>query len=84
MGETAYAEYARIRLPKSKNEDVPRSLTSGGITIQQGGTGTLINDPAKTKRFKRILGDMLETSKTPFAADKGPGRGFTIDPGRKE
>lgn len=67
--------FARIRAPRSKNEDVPRSLTSGGVTIAQGGAGKAIEDPALIGRLKTILGDKLETSKIPFP-EAAPGKGI--------
>jgi hypothetical protein len=71
--------YARIKLPRNKNDSVPQSVTSKGVTIRQGGAGTEIDDPATIARFKLILGEKLEISKKPFTVEAGTG---SIEPGK--
>jgi hypothetical protein len=73
-------KYARIRPPRNKNEDVPRSWTAGGVRIYQGGAGTPIKDEALLKRFKGVLGEKLEVGNSPFV-ESGPRQGFTNKPG---
>ncbi len=74
------AKYVRIRVPRSKNEDVPRSITSGGVKIVQGGTGTLVKDEGLIKRLRKAHGEKLEVSNSPF--EPGPKPSGVIEPGK--
>jgi len=78
------AIYVRIRAPRNKNEDTPRSFNSGGIKIIQGGTGKLVKDETLISKLKKALGDRVEFSKKPFAAETpGPKPNNVIEPGKE-
>jgi hypothetical protein len=77
-------KYARIRLPKNKKDDVPKSFKSRGIRIVQGGTGVPIKDEATIKHFRNALGSNLEVSNSPFSVESKPKGGIVMEPGKNE
>ena len=61
--------YVRIKPPVNKNQDVPQSITVGGVKgvrIVPGGPGVEVKNTALINRLKKIGGDKIEVSKKPF------------------
>ena len=71
--------YVRIRLPKNKNQDVPRSICCGGFRVVPGGPGVEIKNNGVIGKIKKIGGDHIETSKKPFEVEAPNGGIIDLD-----
>ena len=65
--------YVRIKTQANISADIPRSISTGGAKIVQGGAGTEVKDAAVLDRIRKIGGEHIETSPTPFPAEKSKG-----------
>ncbi|OPL13706.1 MAG: hypothetical protein AVO39_10230 [delta proteobacterium MLS_D] len=73
--------YVRIKPPQNKGQDVPQSISTGGVKIVRGGPG--IEVPKNIiGALKKIGGGHIETSEKPFEVVKKTGGVIDLEAGK--